>query len=343
MTRPEDRSRRRPKIADVAATAGVSTATVSRALSNPGLVGEATRARVMDAVEVTGYRINSAARDLRQRRARSLLILAPNLSNTFFGTIFAAIQKVAGEAGLAVQISDSRLESSRLATLGHDGRTDAIVLLDGALDPEIVNGWRLPLVQLCEWNEDYDAPAITIDNAAAARLAVEHLAQLGHRRIVHVEGPPDNVLAIHRRAGAHAGATARGLELTLLPGDFTMESGEAAARRWAAMTPRPTAVFCASDECAFGFIAECAAMGLAVPADVSVIGFDDVDFAGRFLPALTTVHQPRAEIGRIGAERLLAALEGGRPLGPRAEPVPTRLVVRASTAAPPTTSPRPKQ
>lgn len=331
MRPPRNMLRGLPTIADVAETAGVSTATVSRTLSNPGLVGEATRAKVLEAVSATGYRINSAARDLRQRRARSLLILAPNLANTFFSRIFAAVQEVAGNAGLSVQISDSRMEAERLATLGHDGRADAIVLLDGSLDPEIVNGWRLPVIQLCEWNEAYAAPSLAIDNVAAAGMAVEHLAGLGHRSIAHVEGPQDNVLGLTRREGFLAAAERTRVQPLLIEGDFTMESGERAARRWVGLGDRPTAVFCASDECAFGFISQCVAMGLEVPRDVSVVGFDDVDFAERFIPALTTIHQPRGEIGRIGAERLVAALTEDRPLVPGAEAIPTRFVRRAST------------
>lgn len=331
MRLPRNALKGLPTIADVAAAAGVSTATVSRTLSNPAMVGEATRAKVMEAISATGYRVNSAARDLRQRRARSVLILAPNLANTFFSRIFAAVQDVAGNAGLSVQISDSRLEAERLATLGHDGRADGIVLLDGSLDPEIVNGWRLPVIQLCEWNEAYQAPSLSIDNAAAAGMAVDHLAALGHRSVAHVEGPQDNVLGITRRAGFLDAARRSAIEPHLIGGDFTMESGERAARHWAFLPQRPTAVFCASDECAFGFISQCVTMGLEVPRDVSVVGFDDVDFAERFIPALTTIHQPRAEIGRIGAERLVAALADDRPLRQGAEAIPTRFVCRAST------------
>src|SRR5690606_486488 len=125
----------------------------------------------------------------------------PNLSNTFFSRIFAAIQEEASEAGLTVQISDSRIGREKLATLGHDGRADGIILLDGGIDPDLVNGWRLPVIQLCEWNDAYNAPVLAIDNAAAAGLAVEHLTGLGHRDLLHVEGPAGNILASTRRDG----------------------------------------------------------------------------------------------------------------------------------------------
>jgi LacI family transcriptional regulator, repressor for deo operon, udp, cdd, tsx, nupC, and nupG len=323
--------RPRTRIRDVAVAAGVSTATVSRALSNPNMVGEVTRQRVMAAVVATGYRINSAARDLRSRRARSILVLAPNLANTFFSRIIAAIQDVAGAAGLTVQISDSRAAHPGLVALGHDGRADGIILLDGTLDPEIVNAWSLPVVQLCEWNRAYALPGLSIDNAAAMRLGVDHVADLGHRHILHVEGPQDNVLGATRREGFLDAMAARGLSAALHRGDFTMESGAGAARAWAAMAERPTAVLTASDECAFGFISECGRLGFSVPEDVSVVGFDDVDFASRFLPPLTTVHQPRTHLGRRAAELLIAALVSGDIPDVVEERIAARLVVRGST------------
>lgn len=288
--------------------AGVSTATVSRTLSAPETVGQKAREKVLKAVKATGYRINGAARDLRQRRARSILILAPNLSNTFFSRIFAAIQEEASAVGLTVQISDSRIGRERLLSLGQDGRADGIVLLDGGLEPEVVNGWNLPLVQLSEWNDAYDAPRLGIDNRAAADLAVAHLAALGHRRILHVSGPQENILALTRLEGFLAGAKEHEIEHSVFQGDFTLEAGAVAARIWSTMQPRPTGVFCASDECALGFISECAHMGFKVPADVSVVGFDDIDFADRFLPSLTTVHQPRTEMGRAAAKGLIAIM-----------------------------------
>ncbi|WP_108483165.1 LacI family DNA-binding transcriptional regulator [Oceaniglobus ichthyenteri] len=324
------------RISDVAALAGVSTATVSRALAAPGRVGKETREKVLKAVHATGYQVNAAARDLRQRRARSILILAPNLSNTFFSRIFAAIQEEASDAGLTVQISDSRIGREKLATLGHDGRADGIILLDGEIDPELVNSWRLPVIQLCEWNPAYHAPSLAIDNAAAAGLAVRHLADLGHRNLLHIAGPAGNILAQTRLAGFQDAAQAAGVAAAVLPGDFTMESGAGAAHQWAASTNRPTGVFCASDECALGFISDVMRLGFDVPGQVSVVGFDDIEFADRFNPALTTVHQPRATLGRDGARQLIKMLAGGVTDPVLSQVVPAHLVTRVSTGKAPT-------
>ncbi|MGR3366667.1 MAG: LacI family DNA-binding transcriptional regulator [Sagittula sp.] len=326
----------RVRIVDVASLAGVSTATVSRALSSPETVGQETRQRVMDAVRATGYRINSAARDLRQRRARSVLILAPNLANTYFSRIFAAIQEEASSVGLTVQISDSRIGRDKLVSLGYDGRADGIVLLDGTIDPKVVNGWNLPLIQLSEWNDAYDAPRLVLDNPGAARLAVDHLAKLGHRRLLHVSGPEDNILAQTRRDGFLSATGELGLKPQVLQGDFTLSSGTEAARRWSDLPRRPTGVFCASDECAWGFISECVRLGFSVPGDVSVVGFDDIDFAAHFLPALTTLRQPREEMGRIAARQIIrmiagSAAEGGQDDDMPGELIVPKLVVRSTT------------
>lgn len=325
---------RRVRIADVARLAGVSTASVSRTLSSPEQVSRETRERVMTAVRATGYRINGAARDLRQRRARSILILAPNLANTFFSRIFAAVQEEAERAGLTVQISDSRVAPDRLAALGFDGRTDGIMLLDGSLDPALVNAWTLPVVQLCEWNAGYDAPGLIIDNVAAAGLAVDHLVALGHRKLLHVEGPRENILGRTRREGFEKACMAQGAVPHVMEGGFTLDAGAGAARRWSALRDAPTAVFCASDECALGFISECHRLGIDVPGDVSVIGFDDIDFADRFIPALTTIRQPRDTIGREGFRLLLDMLSAEGPRARDIARINAELVPRATTATP---------
>lgn len=329
---------RKARIADVARAAGVSTATVSRALSLPDMVGAKTRARVLEAVAETGYHANGAARDLRQRRARAITMLVPNLANTFFSRIIAAVQEVAGRAALSVQVVDSLVEGARLGPIGSDGRTDGILLLDGSLDPAILAGWTVPVVMLCEWSDAASLPCIGIDNETAIGLAVDHLAALGHRRIAYLGGPEGNVLARARAAGVGAALVRAGLPpAQAIEGDFTMESGARAARRWAASPARATAIVCASDESALGFISECDRMGFACPRDVSVTGFDDIEFSDRFIPPLTTVHQPRALLGRRAAEHLVAVLTGEMPLASRKRMLPSRLVVRGSTAPWPAT------
>ena len=319
---------RRTTIRDVAELAGVSTATVSRALGSPAAVGAETRARVMEAVRATGYRVNRAARDLRRARTGSVLVLVPNLANPFFSAILAAIGDVCAEAALTVQVADTVRGDTRLSDLAHDGRADGVILLDGAQPADLVGAIGLPLVTACEWVPGLRTTGCRIDNAAAARLAAQHLLDLGHRRLAHIAGPEGNVLSAARLEGFRDVAP----DGQLFSGDFSLGAGAAAAQRWLEMADQPTGVFCASDEMALGFVAECAAHGVRVPEDVSVVGFDDIELSQHFVPPLTTIHQPRAEIGRRAAERLIGLLRG-EPAGGM-ETLPVELTIRRSTAPP---------
>ncbi|MDF0601960.1 LacI family DNA-binding transcriptional regulator [Psychromarinibacter sp. C21-152] len=335
-----------PSIRDVADAAGVSTATVSRALSNPGVVTETTRRAVFDAIEQTGYTVNVAARNLRRRETGGVVVLVPNLGNAFFSLILAGIAEVMAEADLNVLIADTAPgvndERQILDYLGNH-RADGLIVLDGMLSADLLLDrgdprTRAPLVFACEWVEDLVRPAVTIDNVAAARLAVRHLVDLGHRDIGHLAGPPGNVLTATRRAGAEQCLAEAGLDLRddwFIDGDFSLRSGAAAAERWMALRHRPTALFCASDQMACGFIAALHRAGYSVPRDVSVVGFDDIEFAAHFVPPLTTIHQPRVEIGRTAARMLLRRMEARRMERPdpetTSETLPVRLVVRDST------------
>lgn len=329
----------RPRIRDVARVAGVSTATVSRTLSNPTLVSHETRTAVMTAIEATGYRLNQAARNLRHRRTESIVALVPNLANPFFSQILSGIASVLGPAGYNLLIADTRTAGAdRLLDYAEPSRADGLIILDGSLPAEALYG-RVPVVEACEWIPGLAAPRVKIDNRAAAGLAIDHLADLGHRRIGHVAGPADNVLSIARLAGVRDRLADRRLafpESALFQGDFSLESGRLAAREWLAQDPhsRPTAMFLASDAMACGFIGEVQRHGIGVPRDVSVVGFDDIELIAHISPPLTTIHQPRGAIGRMAAERLLRRLHGAAN-DPEAEAdtiLPVELIIRSSTA-----------
>jgi LacI family repressor for deo operon, udp, cdd, tsx, nupC, and nupG len=332
-------------IQDVAQAARVSTATVSRALSNPDLLSDRTRAQVLEAIRTTGYRVNQAARNLRMQRAGAVLVLVPNLGKPFYSAILQGISDGFAGSDYAVLISDTESRppaEGELAGSFTSGRIDGIVSLDGGIAPQALDQCRAQgsgdrIVFACEWVEGQDFPSIQSDNAAGARLAIRHLADLGHRKIAHVTGPEGNVLTAVRRQGmleerGRLGLPAR--EDWIIRGDFSLQSGHEAARRILAMPDRPTAVFCAADMVAFGLIAGLVAGGVQVPRDISVIGFDDIDMSEYFVPALTTIRQDRVRLGRTAAARLLARLTG--PAAPEMEELlPVELVIRASTAPPP--------
>ena len=341
---------RAPSIRDVAEAAGVSTATVSRALSAPDKVRASTRDAVFRAVEQTGYRVNMAARNLRKRETGAVAVLVPNLANPFFSAILSGIAEVMSEAGYNVLVNDTTpfgQPMHRFPAFANAQHVDGLIVLDGLLDHEALDRLgppqiRPPTVYACEWSDLTTRPRVVIDNEAAGRDAVNHLLSLGHRKIGHVCGPPENVLTEARLKGAKAAMESAGLSMFndwIYPGDFSLESGARAGETWGTAANRPTAVFCASDVMAIGFIGELMRRGVAVPGQVSVVGFDDLDMASHFVPSLTTVHQPRADIGRAAARLLLERMAlppTTRIQGPVPRLVlPTKLVVRESTAPPP--------
>ncbi|QPC88556.1 LacI family DNA-binding transcriptional regulator [Mesorhizobium sp. NBSH29] len=335
-----------PTIQDVARLANVSTATVSRALATPERVAEDTRRIVMEAVELTGYRVNQTARNLRRQQAGAIVVLVPNLGNPFFSRILAGIEATASRAGLNVLIADTIQPGAEQARLGdylHNNRADGILVLDGSLaDDFFASAGRAhpPVVYACEWNEGTTLPSIRFDNAGGLRLAVEHLLALGHRHIGHVLGPWENVLTRERLRGFEAALAAHGLSPRpdwLFDGDFTLAAGARAAQQWLKMVDRPTCITAASDEIACGFISELYRNGISVPDEVSVVGFDDIDIAEHFIPALTTVHQPRMKIGEEAAAALIDLISGVNGAGRLASTttvLDAHLEIRASTATP---------
>ncbi|MBE3637986.1 LacI family DNA-binding transcriptional regulator [Mangrovicoccus algicola] len=336
------------RIVDVARAAGVSVATVSRTLSNPQVVNEATRQTVFEAIRSTGYRVNRAARNLRMQRAGAVLVMVPDLGNPFFSQVLAGISAGFAESDHAVLIADTAGQDAG-AIVDHyfrDGRIDGLICLDAGIRAEdlarlAAQGIGDRIVFACEWIEGTGFASVRCDNEGGARLAMEYLHGLGHRAIAHLTGPAGNVLTHVRRAAMQA--ERRRLDLPARPewiirGDFSLASGEAAARQILAMDHRPTAVFCASDMGAFGLIAGLIEGGLRVPQDISVIGFDDIELAGHFLPSLTTIRQDRRRIGETAAELLRARLDraDSRPLPEnRLRRIGVELMLRGSTGPAP--------
>ncbi|WP_299938034.1 LacI family DNA-binding transcriptional regulator [uncultured Pelagimonas sp.] len=331
---------------DVARVANVSTATVSRTLSNPDVVSESTRTRVAEAVKATGYRINRAARNLRTQRAHSVLVLLPDLANPFFSMILEGISRHLSQEGYSMLIASTKQvhdSGERLIDYLDDARADGMIILDGGLDPEVVDMLESApqakrILFACEWIDGTSFPSVRCENREGARMAVNHLYDLGHRKIAHVTGPEGNVL-MHRRKDAFIDEITK-LKLEhkpdwIIAGEFSLAAGCRAAQAWIALDDRPTAVFCASDQLAMAFIAELSRHAFKVPEDVSVMGFDDIGLAEQFIPPLTTIKQDRLMIGETAAKMLMA-----RILPPKdknlnhAAVLPVSLVVRKSTTAP---------
>ena len=329
---------------DVALIAGVSTATVSRALSFPDMVSESTRTRVAKAVDMSGYRINRTARNLRTQRAHSVLVLLPDLANPFFSTILEGISLSLSQKRYSMLIASTKQvhdSGERLVDYLGDARADGMIILDGGLNSDVIQSLeKTPqagrILFACEWLEGTEFPTVRSENRKGTRAAVQHLSGLGHTKIAHVTGPQDNVLTHARKDAFVAEIKAINLKLEpewIIPGDFSLAAGCLAAKTWLALNDRPTAVFCASDLLALGFISELSRHDLKVPEDVSVMGFDDIELAEQFIPPLTTIRQDRLRIGETAADMLLERLDVGSEASAEfSSIVPVSLIVRDSTA-----------
>ncbi len=310
------------------------------------MVSAATRERVSEAVRKTGYTLNQAARSLRQRSSRTILVGLPDIRNPFFSTILDAIEREATGRGYGVLVANLYLGLEPVRRLQEyllSNRADGLLLLDGSLDPDQLRimtslPYSVPLVLACEDIPDSGFHAVVTDNAEAAEHATRHLIELGHTRIGHISGPDSNNISHDRVAGFERALTNAGLPVVpewVFPGNFTIESGYAAAVRYFSLEQRPTAVFAANDESAIGFLSGLRKQGIECPEDVSVVGFDDLSMAGHYTPPLTTVHQPRSALGRMAAAALIDMLEASAPEPPALRIVlDSELVVRGSTARP---------
>ncbi len=315
-------------ILDVARRAGVSTATVSRAIASPDRVAEETRSKVIAAIAATGYTPNASARNLRARSTRIVLALVPGMSNTFFTPILNAVEDTLSAAGYGMIIGDTRHSAQKEAHYTRfilAGQVDGVILFtghlprDGDLTPETD---RVPIALVCnEIVGDDRYSVFDVDNREAARRATAHLIAAGHRHIAHIAGAGDNVEAGERLRGFRDALGAAGIaadESAIWSGGFRFEDGVTSAARFLTMKKRPTAVFASTDDGAIGFIRTVRDAGIRTPEDVSVVGFDDIDYASVIEPPLTTMRQPRAALGRLAAEDLLARMRPDSPYIPPA-------------------------
>ena len=335
-----------PTIRDVARRANVSTATVSRALSTPHRVSDATRERVSAAVSSTGFTINQAARSLRLQAARTIVIAFPNIGNPFYSTILDAVLDEASRRGYGVLVANRLGDNPTqwLKEYFRSSRADGMVLFDGTLDTDQLHEIRtpegkFPLVVACDELPDPRLHSVIADNRTAALELVRYLIGLGHRQIGHIHVPSKNpALASDRLLGFKAAMAEARLTVRsewIFEGDFSIASGEAAGHAFLDLPDRPTAVFAGNDEMAIGFLSVLRRAGVECPRDLSVVGFDDIDIARCVTPALTTVRQPRAEIGRLATRALLDILESEGPCRTPLKLVPpTELVIRESAAPP---------
>jgi LacI family transcriptional regulator len=332
----------RASIRDVAARAGVSVTTVSHALNETRFVSESAKAKVLEATHALGYVPSEVARGLKHNTTRTLGMLVPNNSNPYFAEIIRGVEHHCYGAGYSLLLcnsnDDAQRQTDHLRVLA-ERRVDGIVLVASGDDDDILaacKDLRLPLVLVDREIEALEADLIEVDHAAGGELATAHLLALGHRRVACIGGPTNLRPSLQREAGwrralAAAGVTPRDDELER--GDFGPQGGAAAMHRLLKSAQPPTAVFVCNDMMAIGALHAAHELGLAVPRDVSLVGFDDIELAEYTIPPLTTVAQPKEAIGTGAAGLLLERLRSRRT-DARRRILEPGLHLRASTAAP---------
>lgn len=347
-------NRLEPTIRDVARQAGVSTATVSRVISGAGAARPQTRARVLAAASTLGYRPSAVARSLKLRTTRTLGLLVTDIQNPYYPEIVRAVEDAALERHLAVLLcngADDPGREDRYLDLLVDRRVDGIIIASSGLQ-ERHGAWlarRSVPVVLVNWAApDLRLAAILGDNRGGGRLATEHLLSLGHRRIGHLSAPARNAAAAERLDGIRRALAEAGLDpasLAVVEGDGRVAGGERAANELLERKPDVTGIVCYNDLTAIGAVRGLRARGRHVPVDVSIVGYDDIALSAWVDPALTTIAQPTAEMGRWAVRRLgeligraadALAQDGSAAVSDERSPVilPVELRIRASTAVP---------
>lgn len=324
---------------DIARAAGVSTSTVSRALYRHPRISEETANRVRRLAEDMGYTPSLPARSLVTQDTATVGVVLTSVSDPFVGQLVLGVEDVAYRRGYSVFMGssyrDADLERDVVRSF-YERRASGIVVTGSQIDLgylDLRKRFLLPVVLI---NCPAYPHSVSADNLSGARQAVEHLVQLGHQRIAYVANPRSYNANLDRHAGYRAALVEAGIapdDSLIVEGDGGVARGAEAMQRLLALPQPPTAVFCFNDMTAVGVMYSLALLGWQVPGDCSVIGFDDLELAAYFYPPLTTVRQPRRQMGERAMQMLLALIEEQE--APQAETLPTELVVRCTTAPAP--------
>ena len=327
-------------IKEIALEAGVSTATVSRVLNNPERVKQQRRDAVLKVVERHDYVSHGMAGALAGARSMTIGVVIPTITNSIYAASTQAIQRVAqGEHyGVLLGVSDfAPSEERRIIRHLIERRVDGLILTGGGRDPVIyrlIDRHQIPYVVTWRLDAAANCPCVSFDNYSAGRMAMNHLLELGHRRIGLICGRSEvNDRALERRRAYEDTLIERTIAIDsslIFERDFEFIEGRTAMRRMLDRPDPPSAVFAANDIQAVGALFECRDAGIRVPDDISIIGFDDLPLAEYTVPPLTTIRVPGQRMGHMAASRLLAMIRG--ELNPPSEILPVEFIRRESTA-----------
>lgn len=337
-----------PSVADVAREAGVAPSTVSRALTKPGRIAEPTRLKVEAAARKLGYMVNQAARNLRIGQTRTIMVVLPDelyigASQTVLEVLRSAAEAMTarGYSLVIANVSRAAQTDEHILSLAFGGTVSGVLLMatpiPSTADRNLMQA-GLPVVSLHFDMSGQNIPSVISNDSQAIGEAVEALVELGHARFLYIRGRTDNYHDIERLRGVREALARSGISpagLQTMPGDFNFEGGIAAGQLYLALAPdeRPTAVVCANDDTAIGFIKTVIDGGLDVPGDVSVVGFDGASVGAFMTPSLSTVQQSTAEMGRQAVDLVIGMATGELLAPPDRIEVRCQLVLRQSVRA----------
>lgn len=339
---PVRKGRQRARLIDVAKRAGVSLGSASRALSSPELVKPKTLNAVRAAAAELDYVPDGTARSLKMRRSLMIGSVLPTVNNPVYADFVHALQNRLGASGYGLLVSAH--EYDPIAEIEIVGRllqrgVDGVILVGTDHDPRVIEQLiRFEIPYIYTWSTDDEGVlrSVGFSNRRAMQQLAHHVIQLGHRDIAVLSGATENnERARARLAGIMDAALLAGIDIpseNILFGDFTVQAGREGLRRAMALDPRPTALICSTDLVAAGALSEAAELGVRVPEDLSITGFDDIVYASLLTPRLTTIHVPASELGTRAAQAILGLIEG-QPMESCA--LVPRMIVRGSTGPAP--------
>ncbi|MCP3763669.1 LacI family transcriptional regulator [Domibacillus sp. A3M-37] len=307
------------KMSDVAKKANVSPATVSRVLRQPDLVNKKTREKVLKVVSELNYKPHMIASQFRTQETKTILVIVPDITRPFFSEVLRGIEHMALKHGYQVILGDTENNIERekeYVELMYKKQADGVLLLTARMDSKSLKelSASFPMVLACEYVDELDIPTVSIDNISGARKLTEHLINVGHKKVAYISGPMNVILSRDRLRGFQQAMAQYDLPVDpsyIQEGDYEIESGYNQMVKLLALEDPPTAVFVFNDEMALGTIKAVQDHGLKVPEDIAVVGFDNLKMATIFSPRMTTIDQPKYEIGQRATNMLLTLMKGG--------------------------------